>query len=67
MVSEMEKKEKERKKLAFWLSSLADTREWIARESEWYVVTYLNCTYKSKDKGIGQVCINVAGRYKKKW
>lgn len=45
MVSEMEKK---RKELVVWLSSLADTREWIARvresKSKWYVVTYLYCT-----------------------
>lgn len=36
---------KKRNKLAFWLfSSVLGEREWIASESEWYVVTYLNCT-----------------------
>lgn len=49
MVSEMEKK----KTLAFWSSSLAFRREWIVRARvrvKWYVVTYLYCTYKFKDK-----------------
>lgn len=36
--------EKKKKELAFWLSSLADTREWIASESE-VVYCYLLVLY----------------------
>lgn len=50
----MEKKKK--KELAFWLSSLAFRREWIASEREkesevvYCYLLELYCTYKFKDK-----------------